>query len=136
MINFFKNIFKYRRFLWTNHWWDSHYIFYMLREKLIVDVEYYKKYGCHLHAQNDIDEMEFCIKLLNRIIKDEYISNALMPYNKKYPDWRDLIEYNADKRMQGQRLFHRCCKRSDRQEKQDVDYLFKYLSKHITSWWD
>ena len=129
--NFIKNLIKYRRLLWIDRWWDDYYIFFMLREKLIEDVKKYKKYGIHLYVQKDIDKMEFCIKLLNRICDDGYLKNALFFYNKKYPEWGSLTEELDEPKM-----FHRCCERERYLKQQDIDFLFKYMSKHILGWWD
>ncbi len=131
---FFRNLWDYKRFLWENNWWDSYYIFYSLREKLRVDVKYYKKYGIHLYVQKDIDRMEFCIKLLNRIINDEYLNNALLFFEKEYPNWLDYAL--TDKCKYDKKWFRRCSKNSDRQKQQDINYLFKYIGKHIQEFWD
>ena len=133
--SFIMNLWNFKKFLWVNRWWDSHFIFFMLREKLKVDVKYYKKYGHHLYVQRDIDKMELCIKLLNRIIDEDYLTRALIPFNKKYPEYEfeDIFQEWKDEKNNN---FHKCCKVSERQEKQDIEYLFKYLSKHTRSWWD
>lgn len=140
--NFLINIWKYKRFLWNDFWWDSHHIFYMLREKLKNDVKMYKKYAWNLNADGLIEEMELCIKLLNRIIKDEYLDNALIPFDKKYSNWMEKNFLIKDGKYMGfsdkkqSKLFSKAGERSELQLKQDVEYLFKIMNKHILTWWD
>jgi hypothetical protein len=130
--NFLKNIWIYRKFLWNDRWWDDYYIFFMLREKLKADVIRYEKYGIHLYKQDQIDKMKLCVKLLNRIINDEYLDRALLFYEKKYPDW---LKYRLGENPEGE-WFLKCTRQSDVQKQKDINYLFKYLSKHIQEFWD
>src|SRR6056297_786579 len=128
---FILNIITYRKFLWKNNWFDHYYIFFMLSEKLKNDVRMYKKYSYHAHPEKIINSMELCIMILNRIINDDYLQNALMFYEKQYPDWyTDLRDIPYD------RWFRRCAEQEERQRKQDVGYLFGVMSKHVRSWWD
>ena len=129
---FFRNLWDFRRFLWNNDWWDSYHILYMLREKLKVDVKYYKKYHMNAHPEPIINSMELCIMLLNRIIKDDYLMNALRPYNKKYPNWL----FKGVMNIPNPKWFKRCGDIAHRQEKQDIEYLFSHMNKYIKIWWD
>ena len=131
MINFIKNIWHFRKFLWENRWWDYYFIFFMLREKLKVDVKYYKKYSLNKYAQDQIMQMKLCIKILKRINDDNYLENALFFFEKEYPNWMKNLNSIADEKW-----YKRCISRADKQKQQDIEYLFKYLCKHIQNWWD
>lgn len=131
--NFFINIYKYRKFLYTNSWWDHYFIYYLLREKLLNDLKMYKKhsYIAEYQLSKIINSMSLCIMILNRLIDDNYLHNSLYFYDKKYPDWM----LNGIFGIPDEKWFSRCSNRSDKQRKQDVEYLFKIMSKYIESWW-
>ena len=132
--NFFINIYKYRNFLYINSWCDHYFIYYLLREKLVNDLKMYKKHSCIAEYQlkNIVDSMSLCIMILNRLIDDNYLFNALHFYEKKYPDWMLNGIFGI---LEG-KWFDRCSKRVDKQRKQDIDYLFKIMSKNIENWWN
>ena len=37
---------------------------------------------------------------------------------------------------QNKKEFHRICDHERKMRKQDIDYLFDYMKKHIEGWWD
>ena len=94
----------------------------------------YKKHSCIAEYQlkNIVDSMSLCIMILNRLIDDNYLFNALHFYEKKNPDWM----LNGVGGIPDEKWFGRCSKRVDKQRKQDIDYLFKIMSKNIENWWD
>ena len=151
---FFLNLIKYRRFLWEDRSYDSYYIFYMLREKLSHDVGYYEKYGNHVHVQKDIDNMKLCVKILNRIIEDDYHEKVFKHHNKKWgePEFRvedveDRAGYcelfidrenvkSQEDKEQERKEFRKLSKHEGYLKQQDVNFLFNFMSKHIKSWWN
>lgn len=66
--------------------------------------------GTHVNCGKDADEIEFCIKLLNRYFKDDY--------------------YNLAKNSIFPKMY------SGHLERQDIGYLFSFMGKHILKWWD
>lgn len=135
--NAIANLWHFREVILHDQWWDSYFVFKVLKVKLEKDVKQYEKYGIHLHVQNDIDKMQACIRLLDRITKNEYLDNALMFFNKEHPDYFDDIDFDnryIDKGIQ--KKLSRLYKQSGRQEKQDVEMLFDLMKKHIKDWWD
>ena len=148
-IKFFcRNFWNYKSFLWNNNWFDSAYIFEMLKKKLQIDIKYYKKYGYGLYSYKLTNQMELCIKILNRIIDDDYISNAFVHHDKKWGDISLDIEKEGklilsrnkvitkDEEKQERAESSKLHKHSDYMKKQDIGYLFKNMNKHILSWWD
>ena len=129
MKNFIKNIWNFRKFLWENRWWDYSFIFFMLREKLKIDVKYYKRHSINKYACDQIKRMNLCIKVLNRILEHDYTENALSFFEKDYPDWHRTKNYDKKR-------FVKCLQQEERQQKQDIEYLFKLLTKYIRTWWD
>ena len=138
MKNFIKNTWHFRGFLQNNESWSYIYLFCMLREKLKTDIKQHKQRNIILSQHNNlkkcallddiISQMEFCIKILNRIICDEYVKNAFFPFDKKYPNWAKDKKYDK-------KLFRDCFSKAKKQKQQDIDLFFEYLSKHIQNWW-
>ena len=141
-INFIRNVWKYRRFLKKDSWWDYHFIFEMLRDKLNYDLEMYRTKSFNARPEPIIKSLNLCVNLLNRLIKDNYFDNAFLFYEKKYPDWylyENLFCPNISQKEKDRTnvsVSIKCLKRADAQKIQDVQYLFKIMSKHILTWWD
>lgn len=146
------------------YWWkiigkdrnfDKHYIFIMLRHKLIDDEKFYRsEYAWGVGASKLADKMKICILLLDRIIEDNYHENAFRNHDKKWgeiemwsteydcpPDFHELNlnrtkVCNTDDYEQERKESRRLYKHVRYMEQQDIDYLFKIISKHIQGWWD
>lgn len=130
--NFIHNLWAYRKFLWTDRWYDDHYLYFMMREKLRHDRGMYKKYSLNLHSQDQINSMKRCILVLDRIINDNYFDNALYFYEKEHPDWYGDITRDIPDR----KWFRRCSDKASKQRQQDIDYLWSLVGKYSKSWWD
>jgi hypothetical protein len=70
----------------------------------------FRKYDRHTDTKNQADYMKLCNNLLNRLIEDCY-------YNEE----NQMFERNPI---------------TQRMEQQDINLLFKTISKHIMWWWD
>lgn len=56
-----ENLFKYRKLIWEDRWWDYYFLLEMLKFKL-KDME--EKWGSETHYVNDLDEKETLKKLI------------------------------------------------------------------------
>jgi hypothetical protein len=84
--------------------------------------------------------------LCERIIYRDHLNNAMIPYSKKYDSEKFMkivpcndgsgmsyCKFTEDKKEM--KLYRRCSKHSDYMEKQDKNYLFKWIRKYIDGWW-
>jgi len=112
-----------------------------------------RKYGHHINAERDADKIKVCVLLLKRIMDDEYSEMAFKRHEEKWGDSvmsfvktdnpnlsRMLIEYDSVKtekdEAEERKDFRRAMEHEDYLRKQDIDTLFKIMSKQISSWWD
>jgi len=149
--SFIGNIIKYKKFLWSDRWFDHYYLFNVLKIKLESDSKSYRKYGMCVDADKLADEMDKCISFLNKIIKDEYEEEALKDHDLKW----GKLDFNFEK-CKGGSLLNRyrsnvLTKNDEEQErkefmdymsiadlnrKNDIKDLFEMISDNILKWWD
>jgi len=110
--------------------------------------------GQHLYREKDADKIKLCINLLNRLIKDEYHEMVFKDHDKKWGESHfNFIPLNdgsecsqleitydnaiTDKeKNQQSKEFRKLSPKVEEQKKQDIDFLFDYMKKHIQGWWD
>ena len=152
MIKGIKNLWKWKKVIWNDRWYDSYFLFKLLKFKL-ENMEYkFRKDGMHLNNGKDADKMKICILLLDRIIKDEYHDNIFRYHDKKWGEpelsWDEYDNENSilnithknvltegDKKQENKE-FRILSKRESKMKQNDVNYLFKLFSKYILMWWD
>jgi hypothetical protein len=148
------NLISWFPIIWQDRHYDSYYIFQVLRHKLKLTEEHIREHDNHLGAHKDADKIKRCIFLLNRIIEDNYFEHAMKCHDKKWgkctmthkpiedqPGYSELIityEHVKTEKDEKEQKKHikRCFRHEAYLEKQDVEYLFKLMSKHIKYWWD
>jgi len=147
-----KNLWKWKSIIWNDRWWDSYFLFKILKFKLEQMEENFRERGIHVSAEKEADKMKICVLLLDRLIKDEYDENVFKHHYEKWgePEFssseindelsqlhithKNVITEEDEK--QERKEFRILCKKPYKMEKQDVEYLFKLLSKNILTWWD
>jgi len=149
-----KNLITWFPIIWKDRSWDSYYIHLILHKKLSImsyDIEHH---GHHKYRMRDVNNINKCIYILNRIIKDDYHALVFKNHEKKWGKpkfhWIDCndkdgytelkithgnVKTKEDKKQE-QKEFRRIIKEEGQLEKQDIEYLFDTMKKHIRSWWD
>lgn len=147
----FKKIIKIIRWiplLWQDVDYDADSIYGLLYYKLKFMEEYFSgdnTWG--VDAKKIAKQIKIAKNLAKRLMEDDYLSNALVEHEKKYPDYLELglsIEQDdfkfyklVDKNSnEEKKSFRKCSKHADYLKEQDINYLFSYLKKHIKEWWD
>ena len=148
------NLIKWIPVIWGDRDWDQYFLYIILKFKLEQMVKLQLKYGHSVNSEMYANQMKTCILLLDRIVKDDYLMNALKPHEKKWgesrlnfkpvPDNTELYEgiYTVEKvtnkkeKEQEDKERMRIYKNVDNLQKQDLDMLFKNMRKHIEGWWD
>lgn len=133
--------------LWSNYDWDYNYLFEVMRYKLDCMEKHIRAEGHAVSSSRTADEIKTAKLLLDRICEGEYLENATKTVEQQWGTWtfdwsssrlnkiwtKDLSE--AEKGF-AERDTMRAYKHSDYMEKQDVEYLFKFMQKHHKKWWD
>ena len=135
---------------------DHSYLFIILKHKLILMNKFFDSdLAMSAYASKEAAKMRRCILILNRLIKYDY--SILSGYNQLDEKWGPIVTqchpieskpgfktlYISRKGVvtpKDKKQLDKDIRRYDRKEvalqKQDVDYLFKLLSKHVNCWWD
>jgi len=149
-----QNLINWFPIIWKDRDWDHHFFHVMLRRKLTNMEQHLRKYGHHLNADKDADNIKVCVNLLNRIIDDEYCEGVYKNHDKKWgkshfnwddiPDDRGLVELHITRdnvitdedKAQERKEFRRLIKHEGELKVQDKDYLYNTINKYILYWWD
>lgn len=130
--NRIKNIIYWMPVIWNDEDFDYNYLFIIMRHKLISMRDFFNSDSAvTLYAEERAKEMDICIKILNRIIEDDYHENALMWHDKKWGK-----NYFKEKSETERKEFLNWMELADDNKKQDIIYLNAMLEKHIFKWWD
>lgn len=148
------NLFRWFPVVWTDRNWDHQFIYEVLRFKLSETSKYLRKYGHHLNAERDADNIQVCVNLLDRLLKDEYHEMVFKLHDKKWGrpkfNWDDVKDkpgycslrierpnvITEKDKEQERKEFRRISGHEEQLRKQDIRYLFKMMTKHIQGWWD
>ena len=109
-----KNLLRWIPVIWKDEQWVHYYIFEILKYKLIFTAEHTRKYGYHIDSDYEADRMILCVRLIEKIQKEEYMEELIND--------DDLTAEKIDTAYNKQ--------------KKARQILFKLLDKHIEGWWD
>jgi len=145
-------IIKWFPVIWNDRQWDSHYFFIIMRHKLkIMEKSFHGNHG-YIGALADAARMKVCIKILDRLIADEYELTSLKDHDAKWGEiemntnpcknnlcklvlTRKNVETKEDEILE-RKEFLNCCKKAETTEKEDLAQLFGILQNNIRLWWD
>lgn len=100
-------------------------------------------------AEKTVKQIMIAKNLAKRLMENNYLDNALVWHEQKYPDYLDkALNFEPDKNnpllsvwvdknsVDEKKSFERCAEHSDYMGKQDKEMLFDLLKKYIDGWWD
>jgi hypothetical protein len=67
-----KNLWYWFPIIWKDRNWDSHYLFEVMKHKLVSQANYIGRRDFHTRAQQDARNMRICVKLIQNIQDDVY----------------------------------------------------------------
>ena len=103
--------------IWKDRYWDYVFLFILMHHKLRLMEKGILKNAIHVNYQRDALQIKRCRLLLERLIDSEVYHNHEIKAKLFGVDKQDYVT-------------------SDNREKFDLEYLFKYMTKHIRGWWD
>lgn len=150
-----KNLIIWAPAVWRDRQWDHQYIYMMLKAKLNFQEQYIRKHGIHVHNVRDADEIKVCIDALNRLIEDDYHSEAFQEHDDRWGkaemDWLDAedegegmvelkitypkVKTEKDIDME-KNAFRLACTHEEYLRRKDMRTLFLNMYKNIQGWWD
>jgi len=103
--------------IWKDRYWDHYFLMVLMHKKLELMEKGILKNAIHVNYQRDAFQIKRCRLLLKRLIDSEVYHNDEIRAKLFGVDKQDYVT-------------------SDNREKFDLEYLFKYMTKHIRGWWD
>ena len=142
-----QNVIKWLPVIWHDVDFDYHYLYKILHFKLKNMQEYLESdYAITADAKKTAKQIMIAKNLCKRLIDDNYLDNALRKYETQYGS-SDVISFEPTENEYLHQLiwnwtdekqekdFGRACEHSEYMERQDIDYLFNFMKKHIQGWW-
>lgn len=149
-----RNLWYWKKVIWEDRWYDYIFLLDMMRHKLKHTERMTREFGCHINHVRDADKMKIAINLLDRIMEDDYYERAVKTLHEQYGEpemhWSDVeedanltkldITHENIKTEEDQtdynKRFREASLRQAKQKQGDINYLFKFMAKHLQSWWD
>lgn len=155
----------YNFFLWFSvifydRQFDYVFILKILQRKFELMEKFYLKDAIIKRSDVVAKQMKICKILISRILKDEYCKKELDELDENFGELRmwgeaafdektgeqlndmcrlEISRIFADtpeKREYERKEFLRIMKLKEKRKSDDIEFLFKYITKHLTSWWD
>ena len=149
MINGISNIFKWWKVIWNDRNYDSGFVFKIMEFKFENMEKFFNSDNAwSKDAKRDAKRIMVAKNLCKRIVRDsDYLKNAIVKHHKKYgydsklefkpvegkPGFMEMINNSSEEEKKS---FSRACEHAECMKKQDIEFLFNYLKKHLRSWWD
>lgn len=150
-----KNIIRWFPIIWKDRDWDDSYIFEVLKHKIKFTAEYTKKRQFYNGWKREVELMELCVKLIERI-QNEYYQDLAHDYiNNKYgkSEWEFLpipgstscselilkhknIENGTYTEADYTKEFRDKTAEAYAKQEKARKLLFRILHEHILRWWD
>lgn len=145
------NVVTWIPFLWDDYDWDHVYLWKVMRFKIERMRKDQEEGQNHEDWKKVADQMRSAEFVLTRLIDDEYVTEEWEEHRKKYGsimDRHEKVDPNSKLGKQGiaaitrphrdpacGRDVVRIAKLDDKRRNDDMEYLGKYLAKHVRGWW-
>ena len=136
----FKNIWGFRAELANTHPWDYSGLLLLMRRQIITMEGCQRVHGNHLNAHKVAKDLRVVIKLLDRLIEEDYSVMTDGEYG-----WVDcepkgcsmmvVLKQREPKYIFPKGTHKQLYKHEENRRKADLDMLLSYF-KHYKSWWD
>jgi hypothetical protein len=122
-----RNIISWWSIIWKDRNWDYWYLLKIMDNKLKNMSEHLKN-GYNENWEDIVFQINHVREIINRILKDDYTEDiyGFLDQKNKNQELTDLTEYEYSLAIQYQ----------IKQEQEDMEYAFAYMTKFIQGWWD
>lgn len=139
------NLVRWTPVIWNDRDWDHYYFYVILKKKLESMLNEHTKYNPFEDKDVTIDYISTAVELVNKLMKDSYLSDSLDKLEAKYgkveyehipckdnPGFIELVDKSSDEYIEA-RL--KAYKEADNQRDKDRFKLFNILYSKLDSWW-
>ena len=143
--HFLKNIWRFRKELWSHDWWDYRFTLNMLERSLTIMVNKLELEGIEEDASRmkKVDNIRRVLELLKNSREDNFIDRAELelgelPHNPfEFEDMGDGNHRLIDNDTPAERkLAQRIYKRARQIEEKEWKELWKIVDGDLRGWWD
>jgi hypothetical protein len=143
--HFLKNIWRFRKELWSHAWWDYRFTLNMLERSLTIMEKGMSEKGIEVSETREpkVMKMRRALELLKNSREDNFIDRAEqelgeLPHNPfAFEDMGDGSHRLIDNDTPAERkLAQRIYKRAREIEEKEWKELWKIVDKDLRGWWD
>ena len=143
--HFLKNIWRFRKELWSHAWWDYRFTLNMLERSLTIMEKGMSEKGMEVSESREPKVMKMCraLELLKNSREDNFVERAEQELGElKLSEWqfellengnRRLIEDESEKDKKHNRKVYQ---RARQIEEKEWKELWKIMSRDLRGWWD
>jgi hypothetical protein len=144
------NLIKWTPTIWNDRYWDSYYLFKIMRKKLMLMEKHFRANGIHEDAILDADNMMICIKCIDRLIADDYHDIAFKEHDEKWGKLEIIFGKKGNSRIYFSRPnaiteeqiqqetdeSKKLWEKSNEMKQHDLTILFETMRENVLKWWD
>lgn len=110
-----RNLIRWAPIIWNDRDWDYYFIYEILKQKLKHTEQYISKYGSHVNADIDAENIRTAIEMIEKVQHEYHVDKYLSEAKEWTTKGMDKAAKDHNKA---------------RQE------LFQFLNNNIEKWWD
>lgn len=133
---FFRNIWNFRKTLWVSRPWDWVGLYQSMYDALKGMEEQQRVYGSSVNSNEYAKDICICLKLLERLIADDYLTKGF-----KYPPYKGMFSKkwstkDPNSLYSQQPSYREGFKIRLSNQRADRELLFKLMARKSQGWWD
>jgi hypothetical protein len=145
IIHFLKNIWRFRKELWSHAWWDYRFTLNMLERSLTIMEKGMSEKGMEVSETREpkVMKMRRTLELLKNSREDNFIDRAEQELGElKLSEWQfELLENGNhklidDESEQDKEHNHKVYQRAREIEEKEWKELWKIVNGDLRGWWD
>jgi len=139
-----KNFWFYKEVVWSDRWFDHSYLLRVLERKLQQMSQNWDK-SIYVDWEEDKANIDETLRLLNLLIEDEFLENAMVLMDEEYGklemdlDDNSHVLFTRGKKLETseERDDWKICHEFAADEKKTIqDKFFKLFAENYEKWWD
>jgi len=143
--HFLKNIWRFRKELWSYDWWDYRFTLNMLERSLTIMEKGMSEKGMEVSESREpkVMKMRRALELLKNSREDNFIDRAEQELGElKLSEWQfELLENGNhklidDESEQDKQHNHKVYQRARKIEEKEWKELWKIVNGDLRGWWD
>ena len=143
--HFLKNIWRFRKELWSHAWWDYRFTLNMLERSLTIMERGMSEKGMEISESREpkVMKMRRALELLKNSREDNFIDRAEQELGElKLSEWQfELLENGNhklidDESEEDKEHNHKVYQRARQIEEKEWKELWKIVNRDLRGWWD